>query len=155
MPFAYAVKDEPSCNDFGHWETSDGKAVTGSYSVVLPDGRKQTVIYKVDACSGYVANVQYEGIAYHPVAASYSPPVVKAAYVAPEVEAVLVKEDVVEKVAPASPVYDAKVEAKEAEPIAAPVIKEAETAPPAPEKAYERFAISPAEFTVERFLLLI
>ena len=88
-------------------------------------------------------------------AASYSPPVVKAAYVAPEVEAVLVKEDVVEKVAPASPVYDAKVEAKEAEPIAAPVIKEAETAPPAPEKAYERFAISPAEFTVERFLLLI
>ena len=77
--FAYAVKDEPSYNDFGHSENSDGKAVTGTYYVVLPDGRKQSVDYKVDAYSGYVADVNYNGIAYHPVAASYSPPAVPVA----------------------------------------------------------------------------
>ena len=74
--FAYAVKDEPSYNDFGHTETSDGKAVTGSYSVILPDGRKQIVTYYVDGYSGYVADVKYEGYAkaydYKPTA--YSKP---------------------------------------------------------------------------------
>ena len=77
--FAYAVKDEPSYNDFGHTETSDGKVVTGSYSVVLPDGRKQIVTYKVDAYSGYVAEVKYEGVAKYPEykAASYPAPAAK------------------------------------------------------------------------------
>ena len=77
--FAYAVKDEPSYNDFGHSETSDGKAVTGSYSVVLPDGRKQIVTYKVDAYSGYVAEVKYEGVAKYPEYKAYAAP---AAYTA-------------------------------------------------------------------------
>merc|ERR1712071_539297 len=36
--FAYAVNDAPSYNDFGHQESSDGKVVSGSYNVVLPDG---------------------------------------------------------------------------------------------------------------------
>ena len=70
------MKDDPSYNDFGHSETSDGKALTGSYYVVLPDGRKQIVNYKVDAYSGYVADVQYEGIAKQPAyapAAAYKP----------------------------------------------------------------------------------
>ena len=64
--FAYAVKDDPSYNDYGHQETSDGKVVSGSYRVLLPDGRVQTVNYKVDGYSGYVADVQYEGVAKYP-----------------------------------------------------------------------------------------
>ena len=40
MPFAfgYAVKDEPSYNDYLYDTTSDGKVCTGSYSNLLPDG---------------------------------------------------------------------------------------------------------------------
>jgi hypothetical protein len=61
--FAYAVKDDPSYNDYGHQESSDGKIVSGSYRVLLPDGRTQIVNYKVDGYSGYVADVVYEGVA--------------------------------------------------------------------------------------------
>jgi len=64
--FAYAVKDEPSYNHFGHQETSDGKTVIGSYRVVLPDSRTQIVNYKIDAYSGFVADVKYEGEAKFP-----------------------------------------------------------------------------------------
>ena len=62
----YAVKDDESYNDFGHQESSDGNVVTGSYRVLLPDGRTQTVTYKVDDYSGYVAHVEYEGVAKYP-----------------------------------------------------------------------------------------
>ena len=35
--FAYAVKDDPSYNDYAHQETADDKGyVTGSYRVLLP-----------------------------------------------------------------------------------------------------------------------
>jgi len=37
--FDYAVKDEYSYNDYAHQQESDGKVVTGSYRVLLPDGR--------------------------------------------------------------------------------------------------------------------
>ncbi len=47
-------------NNFGHQETSDGKYVTGSYHVALPDGRHQKVTYKADDY-GYVADVKYDG----------------------------------------------------------------------------------------------
>ena len=62
MPFefGYGVKDEPSYNDFSHSAKSDGKVVSGSYSVLLPDGRTQTVTYKADEY-GYVADVTYTG----------------------------------------------------------------------------------------------
>merc|ERR1712071_550026 len=66
MGFAYAVKDEPSYNDFGHQETSDGKVVSGSYRVLLPDGRTQIMGYTVSGDSGYVAEVKYEGEAKYP-----------------------------------------------------------------------------------------
>ena len=64
--FAYVVKDELSYNDFGHQETSDGKTVTGSCRVVLPDTRTQIVNYKIDGYSGYVVDVEYEGEAKFP-----------------------------------------------------------------------------------------
>lgn len=41
--FAYGVKDDYAGTDFGASEQSDGQTVRGSYTVALPDGRKQTV----------------------------------------------------------------------------------------------------------------
>ena len=78
--FAYQVKDEPSYNDFGHKESSDGKVVSGSYNVLLPDGRTQTVSYTADDYSGYVAKVDYAGEAKSP---EYKPAYKAAAYPAP------------------------------------------------------------------------
>merc|ERR1712117_773611 len=49
---------------FGADESRDGYATKGSYNVLLPDGRTQTVTYTVaDDYSGYVADVQYSGYA--------------------------------------------------------------------------------------------
>ena len=86
--FAYAVEDAPSYNNFGPQESRDGKVVSGSYRVALPDGRTQIVKYKVDGYSGFVADVKYEGEAKYP---KYSAPAYKtapspapAAYPAPE-----------------------------------------------------------------------
>lgn len=64
--FAWAVKDEPSKNDYSHQQESDGKVVTGSYRVALPDGRTQIVTYTADE-NGYRAEVKYEGEASYPV----------------------------------------------------------------------------------------
>ena len=67
MPFAFewAVKDVPSYNDYSQSTTSDGKLTTGTYSVILPDGRTQVVTYKDDG-NGYVAEVKYIGEAKYP-----------------------------------------------------------------------------------------
>ena len=65
--FAWAVKDEASYNDYAHQQASDDKGyVTGSYRVVLPDGRTQIVNFKADDYTGYVADVKYEGVAKYP-----------------------------------------------------------------------------------------
>jgi Insect cuticle protein len=80
--FEYAVSDEPSGNDFGHQEESDGKVVTGQYRVLLPDGRTQIVTYRADE-NGYRANVRYEGEAVFPPPppkVSYPPPASKTDY---------------------------------------------------------------------------
>ena len=82
MPYAYAygVKDEYHGVNFAEDKTSDGKAVHGSYHVLLPDGRTQNVKYTADHYTGYVADVSYSGhaAAYHPAvhgkAALYHPP---------------------------------------------------------------------------------
>ncbi|XP_068217735.1 cuticle protein 19-like [Palaemon carinicauda] len=74
--FAYAVKDDYTGNDFGHDEKSDGTLTSGSYRVVLPDGRTQIVTFNADHHNGYVADVAYEGEASYPAPAppSYGPP---------------------------------------------------------------------------------
>lgn len=71
---------------FNAQEARDGYSTQGSYSVVLPDGRTQTVTYNTaDAYSGNVAEVSYTGEAkypeYHPAPAkAYKPaPVYKPA----------------------------------------------------------------------------
>ena len=56
------VKSSQFANDFGHQESSDGRDVTGSYHVRLPDGRKQIVHYKANDYTGFVANVKYEDV---------------------------------------------------------------------------------------------
>ncbi|XP_053647829.2 pupal cuticle protein Edg-84A-like [Cherax quadricarinatus] len=76
--FEYGVKDGYSGANFGHNENSDGKAVSGSYQVDLPDGRKQIVSYVADHHNGFQAQVQYEGEAQYPES-----PVHQPAYPAP------------------------------------------------------------------------
>lgn len=50
MPYSYNydVKDVLIGLKHGKKESSDGTVVTGSYYVLLPDGRIQTVMYKAD-----------------------------------------------------------------------------------------------------------
>ena len=64
--YTYAVKDGYSGADFSAQETADGKVVSGSYQVALPDGRIQTVTYTADHYNGYVADVKYTGEAVFP-----------------------------------------------------------------------------------------
>ncbi|XP_037086133.1 cuticle protein 7-like, partial [Pollicipes pollicipes] len=71
--FDYAVADEYSGSDFAADETRDGASTTGSYRVALPDGRVQTVTYKVDGDSGFVAEVTYEGEAQYPETTHQAP----------------------------------------------------------------------------------
>ncbi|XP_076059569.1 uncharacterized protein LOC143036207 [Oratosquilla oratoria] len=59
--FEWAVKDDASGNDFNQKETRDGDLTEGSYSVLLSDGRIQTVTYHVNGDSGLIAEVTYEG----------------------------------------------------------------------------------------------
>jgi hypothetical protein len=56
--------------NFGASESRNGYVTSGSYHVLLPDGRVQTVTYTVDGDSGYIADVQYSGYAKAP---AYAP----------------------------------------------------------------------------------
>ena len=71
--FQYGVADTYSGAQFSAQENADGKAVTGSYQVALPDGRVQTVTYTADHYNGYVADVKYEGVPVYPEAKPYHP----------------------------------------------------------------------------------
>ncbi|KAF2368097.1 Insect cuticle protein [Trinorchestia longiramus] len=81
--FAYGVADEHYGPNFGQEEKSDGKNVKGSYTVQLPDGRKQTVTYQADHYNGFHADVQYYGEAQYPPPSKYPPFVVKPQHYAP------------------------------------------------------------------------
>ncbi|KAI9552827.1 hypothetical protein GHT06_020709 [Daphnia sinensis] len=81
MPYSFAwdVNDYASKNNYAHSESSNGKAVTGSYRVALPDGRTQYVTYRADH-NGYVADVKYDGEAKYP---EYRPTPSASSYAAP------------------------------------------------------------------------
>ena len=67
--YTYAVADDYSKANFQQSESNDGTgAVTGSYSVNLPDGRIQTVTYNANDITGNVAEVTYSGEAVYPPA---------------------------------------------------------------------------------------
>merc|ERR1739848_220333 len=72
--YEYGVADDYSKAQFNAAETADANgAVTGSYSVALPDGRTQHVKYTADHYNGYVADVSYEGVPVYPEAKPYHP----------------------------------------------------------------------------------
>merc|ERR1712098_773050 len=64
-----AVADDYSNANFQQTESNDGTgAVSGSYSVNLPDGRIQTMGYNANDLTGNVAEVTYTGEAQYPPA---------------------------------------------------------------------------------------
>ncbi|XP_046435286.1 pro-resilin-like [Neodiprion fabricii] len=63
--FSYEVQDAASGLDFGHREMRKDDEATGSYHVLLPDGRTQIVDYVADG-GGYRPMVRYEGTASFP-----------------------------------------------------------------------------------------
>merc|ERR1712055_359075 len=65
--YQYAVSDDYSGSNFAQSESNDGTgAVTGQYSVNLPDGRVQTVTYNANDITGNIAEVTYSGTASYP-----------------------------------------------------------------------------------------
>merc|ERR1711881_642527 len=91
--YTYAVADDYSNANFQQSESNDGTgAVSGSYSVNLPDGRTQTVTYNANDLTGNVAEVTYSGEAQYPPApvvhAVHASPAVHAVHAAPVVHAV-------------------------------------------------------------------
>ncbi|XP_047488720.1 larval cuticle protein A3A-like [Penaeus chinensis] len=81
--YNYGVADGYSGVNLGHSEARDGYKTEGSYTVDLPDGRKQIVNY-VDNGDGYVAEVTYEGEAQYPeYKPTYKPTYKPAPYQAP------------------------------------------------------------------------
>ncbi|XP_076234321.1 pro-resilin [Calliopsis andreniformis] len=69
--FSYEVQDSGAGLNFGHHETRKDDEATGTYHVLLPDGRTQIVDYVADG-AGYRPMVRYEGTATYP--APGSPP---------------------------------------------------------------------------------
>lgn len=59
--FQYKVEDQPTNNYYGQNENGDQQGiVTGTYYVLLPDGRLQTVEYRVDGDTGFVPRISYQ-----------------------------------------------------------------------------------------------
>ena len=58
--YQWEVSDPEGNNFYGHGEKRDGALTSGSYFILLPDGRRQRVDYTVEGDSGYIATVTYE-----------------------------------------------------------------------------------------------
>merc|ERR1712126_365072 len=71
--YDWEVKDDHSNNNYGQNESRDGDKTAGSFYVLLPDGRIQTVTYSVDGYGGYVADITYSGEAKYPEPQKYKP----------------------------------------------------------------------------------
>merc|ERR1719288_510244 len=71
--YEWLVKDDYTKNDYGQKESRAGANTQGSYHVALPDGRIQTVTYRVDGYGGYVADVSFSGEAQYPDEPAYKP----------------------------------------------------------------------------------
>ncbi|KAI8422347.1 hypothetical protein MSG28_006210 [Choristoneura fumiferana] len=65
--FSYDVQDSGVSLDFGHNEKRKDDRATGSYHVLLPDGRMQLVEYEAGP-DGYKPQVMYMGTATYPAA---------------------------------------------------------------------------------------
>ncbi|CAH0407019.1 unnamed protein product [Chilo suppressalis] len=65
--FSYDVSDNAVNLDFGHNEKRKDDRATGSYHVLLPDGRTQLVEYEAGP-DGYKPQVMYMGTATYPAA---------------------------------------------------------------------------------------
>ncbi|XP_035729092.1 pro-resilin-like [Vespa mandarinia] len=66
--FSYEVQDAVAGLDFGHREMRKDQEATGTYHVLLPDGRTQIIDYVADN-AGYRPMVRYEGTATYPAPA--------------------------------------------------------------------------------------
>ena len=65
--YEYAVADDYTGANFRKSETQDDYGVVkGSYTVALPDGRRQIVNYHADHEGGFIADVKYEGEPRYP-----------------------------------------------------------------------------------------
>nr|XP_040581125.1 cuticle protein 19.8-like [Lepeophtheirus salmonis] len=69
--YNYGVVDDESGVNISADELAENGVVSGSYKVVLPDGRMKIVTYTVEGDSGFVADVQFEAA---PVLAAAPPP---------------------------------------------------------------------------------
>ena len=70
--FSYEVEDAVAGLNFGHHESRKDDEATGTYHVLLPDGRTQIVDYIADG-GGYRPIVRYEGTATYPAPAPRAP----------------------------------------------------------------------------------
>lgn len=75
--FEYSVYDPHSGDVKNQWETRDGDAVKGSYSLKESDGSTRVVEYTADKLNGFIAVVKKAGghtkpeITYHGAKAPY------------------------------------------------------------------------------------
>lgn len=55
------MEDQPTNNYYGQNENGNQQGiVTGTYYVLLPDGRLQTVEYRVDGEAGFIPRISYQ-----------------------------------------------------------------------------------------------
>lgn len=68
--FAYDIQDGLTGDSKSQHESRDGDVVSGSYSLVDPDGQKRTVDYTADPINGFNAVVRREPLVHHVAAAA-------------------------------------------------------------------------------------